>query len=268
MSIVRTGWLTERKLAIGVIHLRPLPGSPRYEGSLEDIIEAALRDAEAIIEGGMDGLLVENFGDTPFFPDSVPPATVAYMTEIAGQIRRRFSSPLGINVLRNDGHSALAVASAVGGQFIRVNILSGARVTDQGIIQGIAPQLLRERHVLGATDVQIWADVAVKHSGPIAPRTLQDEVVDTIERSHADAVIVTGSATGRPASLAEMSVAKQVAEQTPVLLGSGVTASNLTEWMALADGFIVGTALKEGGRTDRPVKLDSVKQFVKVLRGR
>jgi len=268
MSIVRTGWLTERKPAIGVVHLRPLPGSPRYEGSLEEITEAAFRDAEAIVEGGMDGLLLENFGDTPFFPGPVPPVTVACMTDLAGQLRRRFPVPLGINVLRNDGHSGLAIALAVEAQFIRVNILSGARVTDQGIIEGIAPRLLRERQTLGATDVQIWADVAVKHSGPLTPRSLQDEVADTIHRSHADAVIVTGAATGRPASPAEMSVAKQVADQTPVLLGSGVTAENLPDWLALADGFIVGTALKEGGRTDRPVDPGAVRRFVDALRGR
>lgn len=267
MSIVRTGWLGEAKPAIGVVHLRPLPGSPRNQETLDEIAEAALRDAEAIVEGGMDGLLIENFGDTPFFRGQVPPVTVACMTEIAGQIRRRFSVPLGINILRNDGCSALAVAVAVEAQFIRVNILSGARVTDQGVIEGIASQLLRDRRLLAADDVQIWADVAVKHSGPLAPRSLQDEVTDTIERSHADAIIVTGAATGRPASLAEMSVAKQVAEQTPVLLGSGVSAENLSEWMSLADGFIVGTALKEGGRTDRPVSLEAVKNFVSVLRG-
>lgn len=266
MSIVRTDWLSRIKPAIGVIHLQPLPGSPSCDESLQDIATAALRDAEALATGGMDGLIVENFGDSPFYPGEVPPVTIACMTELASQIRRRFALPLGINVLRNDGSAALAVALAVGAQFIRVNILCGARVTDQGLLQGRAHDIVRQRQQWGAPEIQIWADVQVKHSGPLTVRPLADEVVDTVERGHADAIIVSGPATGRPASLAELSVAKQAADETPVVLGSGVTADNLGEWRTLADGFIVGTALKRGNRPDQPVDLEAVKRFVAALR--
>jgi membrane complex biogenesis BtpA family protein len=256
------------KPAIGVIHLRPLPGSPGCDQTIDEIADCALRDAEALATGGMDGLLLENFGDAPFYPGAVPPWTIACLTEIAGQVRRRFSVPLGINVLRNDASAALSVAVAVSAQFIRVNILCGARVTDQGVIEGQAHRVLRERRQLGADDIQIWADVHVKHSGPLSPRALSEEVSDTIERGLADAVIISGAATGRPASLAELSVAQQAADRTPVLLGSGVTIDNLLEWLPLADGFIVGSALKQGGRADQPVDPEAVQAFVRVLRNR
>ncbi len=217
----------------------------------------------------MDGLLIENFGDSPFFPGQVPPLTIAALTAVSVEVRRRFDDvPLGINILRNDGRGALAVAIACGANFIRVNILSGVRVTDQGIIQGKAHLLVRERVRAGADEIQIWADVQVKHSGPLAPRPLQDEVQDTIQRGHADAVIVSGSSTARQASLADLSEVKQAAGPTPVLVGSGVTDANLAEWLSLADGFIVGSSLKEGGIANHPVDRQAVRRFVERLRHR
>ena len=181
---------------IGMLHLQPLPGAPRNSQSLPAIRDLALRDAEALVAGGVHGLMIENFGDTPFESGSVPPATIAQMTWLLAEIKRFAAIPCGVNVLRNDGVAALAVATAAGGQFIRVNVLTGARVTDQGIIQGRAHDLLRERKRLNAEAVQIWADVDVKHSAPLAPRPIADEVGDLVHRAHADAVIVTGRRTG------------------------------------------------------------------------
>lgn len=268
MSIVPTGWMSEVKPAIGMVHLQPLPGSPGCESSLQAITSAALRNAEALIDGGMDGLLVENFGDAPFFPNQVPPITISCMATIASELRRAFDVPLGINVLRNDGRAALAVAAASGANFVRVNILTGARVTDQGIIEGQAHLLLRERKEMQAESVQIWADIQVKHSAPLAPRTLEQEVLDTIHRAHADALILSGSATGRSASLAHLSEVKNVAGDTPVLVGSGVDADNVRNWISLADGLIVGSALKEHGDVHAPVSREAVRRFVDALRCR
>jgi membrane complex biogenesis BtpA family protein len=268
MSIVRTGWIAEVKPAIGMVHLGPLPGSPNSQEPLSQMVVAALRDAEALIEEGMDGLLIENWGDTPFFPDRVPPITISSMTAVVIELRRRFQVPLGVNVLRNDARAALAIAAAAGANFIRVNILCGARVTDQGIVQGQAHELLRERRQWAADDIQIWADIQVKHSGPLAPRTLQEEAVETIQRGHADAVIVTGPATGRSVSPETLSQVQQVAAGTPVVVGSGVTADNVADWLPLADGLIVGSSLKEQGRADRPVDRTAVRRFVEALRGR
>src|SRR5262249_29722023 len=156
---------------------------PRHAGDLAGLRRHVLRDARTLVEGGVHGLMLENFGDAPFFPGRGPVETVTHMTMLAAEVRRAFPAvPLGVNVLRNDGLSALAVAHAVGASFIRVNILCGARVTDQGVIQGIAHDLLRYRMQLGATSVRILADVNVKHSAPLAARALAQEVADTIER--------------------------------------------------------------------------------------
>lgn len=267
MSIVPTGWMADLKPAIGMVHLRPLPGSPACQESLNAIVAAALHDAEAIVSGGMDGLIVENFGDAPFFPDRVPAITVASMARVATEIRHRFpDTPLGINVLRNDGLAALAIAAACGANFVRVNVLTGARLTDQGIIQGNAHEVLRERFRLAADDIQIWADVQVKHSASIAPRPLPDEAADTLYRGRADGLIVSGSATGQQASPSQLAEVKQVSGETPVLVGSGVTVDNIQTWASLADGFIVGTSLKLRQVPDQPVDPDAVKRFVDALR--
>src|SRR5262249_10922796 len=151
--------------------------------------------------------------------------------------------PLGINLLRNDGLGALAVAAAAGADFIRINVFTGARLTDQGIVQGEAHEVLRLRRQLGCP-VRIFADVAVKHSAPLAPRSLEEEIEDTIHRAHADAIIVSGAGTGRPTDIEEVRRAKAPAGNTPVLVGSGASPGQAAELLRHADGLIVGTAFK------------------------
>src|SRR5215212_5479938 len=169
-------WSNLAHVVIGMLHLPPLPGAPQYSidaRTLAQIRDAVLRDADALVDGGVHGLMLENFGDVPFYPGRVPAHTVAAMTAIATDVRRRFDLPLGINVLRNDGVSALGIAAAVEAEYVRVNVLCGARLADQGIIQGIAHDLLRERAMLNAHRVKIFADVDVKHSAPLAPTTIE-----------------------------------------------------------------------------------------------
>lgn len=258
-------WANVAKPVIGMLHLLPLPSSPRYGGSLEVIRSAVLSDGEALIAGGVHGLLLENFGDAPFFPARVPQYVVAHMTAIACEVNRQFPLPLGINVLRNDGCAALAVAHAAGARFIRVNVLCGARVADQGLIQGIAHDLLRERSVLGA-DVKVFADVNVKHSAPLAERPLADEVADMLHRGLADAIIASGAATGQPTDPAHLSAIKQAAGSAPVFVGSGVTADSITRYLPDCDGFIIGSAFKRGGRADEPVEVERVKAILAQIR--
>ena len=147
---------------IGMLHLRPLPGSPRAE-PISVIRERMLQDMEALMQGGVDGVILENYGDAPYFPGRVPPHTVSCLTRLALEVRGLASLPLGVNVLRSDGIAALAVAAAVGAEFIRVNVYTGVRVSGEGLIQGEAHQLQRYRRELGS-DVKIFADVDVKHS--------------------------------------------------------------------------------------------------------
>lgn len=238
---------------IGMVHLLALPGAPGFGGELREVHAAAMRDAETLVAGGVSGLMLENFFDTPFFPTSVPAVTVAHMTAIAREIRQRFQVPLGINVLRNDGCSSLAVAHAAGAEFIRVNILTGARLTDQGVIQGIAHDLLRLRHDLAATDIRILADVNVKHSAPLADYDPVQEVEDAVRRGGADAVIVSGPGTGKGVAADELVSVRAAASGVPVFVGSGITPDSLAALAGAADGFIVGTGFKVDGRVELPV---------------
>jgi membrane complex biogenesis BtpA family protein len=258
-------WSKDHKPVIGMLHLPALPGSPRYRGSRSDILKRVLRDAEALANGGVSGLMMENFGDVPFYPARVPAFVAAEMAVLAAEVRRQFKLPLGINVLRNDGLTALAVAAAVGADFIRVNVLCGARVTDQGIIQGIAHDLLRERAVLGARNVKIFADVDVKHSAPLAQRPIADEVEDTIQRGLADALVVSGAGTGKATDPAKVKAVKSAAAKTPVFIGSGITERTIVDHLSIADGFIIGSAFKAGGSAGNAVDSKRVKSLMRQI---
>lgn len=258
-------WRGKRKVVIGMCHVPPLPGAPRFGGDLGAVREWVLRDAAALADGGVDGIFVENFGDVPFYPGRVPAHVVSHLTVLAWLIRERTGLPLGINVLRNDGCSALAIAHAVGADFVRVNVLSHARVTDQGVIQSVAHDLLRERAAINAGNVRILADVNVKESTPLGqPLPIEDEVGDTLHRGLADAIIVSGANTGSGADLDELRRAYASAGGAPVFVGSGVTVENIERYLAHADGFIVGTSLKVDGVAAN--RVDS--QRVKALTGR
>jgi membrane complex biogenesis BtpA family protein len=246
---------------IGMIHLTPLPGSPGWGGDLAAVTAAAVRDGRALYEGGVRAIMLENFHDVPFYPDKVPPITVAVLTAVAASVRRELPDcALGINVLRNDAESALAIAVAVGAAFIRVNVHSGAAVTDQGLIEGRAWHTLRQRREFGAA-VGILADVRVKHAAPLAERTLADDACDLRLRGLADALIVTGTATGAGADPTELAGLREVLPDCPLLVGSGVSVANLHRFLPAADGFIVGTALKEAGDVAAPVSAARVAAF-------
>jgi membrane complex biogenesis BtpA family protein len=257
--------LKKPKVVIGMLHLPALPGSPNFEGSLQKARDVVLRDLESLQEGGVHAFMMENFCDVPFASARVGAETVAAMTVIASDVQKSTNLPLGINVLRNDGESALAIAHAVEAAFIRVNILSGCRVTDQGVIQGIAYDLLRLRARLGAKQIAIMADVDVKHSAPLAVRALSDEVEDTVKRGLADAVIVSGAGTGKKTDPSKVQQVAFAAGSSPVFLGSGVTSETLGLYSDAAKGFIVGTAFKKDGLVGSQVDVKRVKRFIEGL---
>jgi membrane complex biogenesis BtpA family protein len=250
---------------IGMIHLPPLPGAPRYGGRMTEVVDVALRDAEALSEAGVDAVMIENFGDAPFPRGPASVETVAALAVTAARVGRSLDIPFGINVLRNDGRAALAVAVAAGGSFVRVNVLAWARLTDQGIIEGDAASLLRARAALGATGVRILADVAVKHSAPLARVPLVDEARDLVERALADAVVVTGPATSAATDLDDVrAVATAVA--VPVLVGSGVTADCAADVRRSGAGAIVGSAMMVGGKPGSRVEIARARALVEAWR--
>ena len=257
------------KPVVGMVHLPPLPGAPRYdpERGRERLHEVARRDAERLAAGGVDAVMVENFGDAPFYPDDVPKHVVAELSSLARTVREAADLPVGVNVLRNDGAAAVAVAAAAGGAFVRVNVHVGARVTDQGILEGRAHETTRLRERIDAAGVRILADVDVKHSAPLADEAYEAEsLAESTERGLADGIVVSGARTGRTTALADVERAVErrddLGTDTPVLVGSGVTAGTVGEFLSVADGVVVGTALKEGGETTNPVSVGRVEELV------
>ncbi|MDY7022235.1 MAG: BtpA/SgcQ family protein [Cyanobacteriota bacterium] len=249
---------------IGVVHLLPLPTSPRWGGNLKTVMDRAEQEATALASGGVNGIIVENFFDAPFAKNQVNPAVVSAMTLIVHRLMNLVTVPIGLNVLRNDSESAMAIASCVGAQFIRVNVLNGVMATDQGLIEGNAHRLLRYRRELDS-DVKILADVLVKHATPLGLTQLSAVVKETVERALADGVILSGVATGSPPSWEDLKIAREAAGQTPVFIGSGASWENIPKLIQFADGVIVSSSLKRHGRIDQPIDPSRVRQFVDVM---
>jgi uncharacterized protein len=250
---------------IGVVHLLPLPTSPLWGGNLQAVIDRAEQEATALASGGVDGIIIENFFDAPFAKDRVDPAVVSAMTLVTQRLMNMVTLPIGINVLRNDAHSGLAIASCVNAHFIRVNVLTGVMATDQGLIEGRAHELLRYRRELGS-EVKILADVLVKHARPLSSPNLTVAVQDTIERGLADAVILSGWATGSPPTLEDLELATAAAGGTPVFIGSGADWENISTLMQAADGVIVSSSLKRHGKREQPIDPIRVSRFVEAAR--
>jgi membrane complex biogenesis BtpA family protein len=256
-------------MLVGVIHLPALPGSPRSVLSASECAKSAAACARVLAGAGYQAIIVENFGDVPFFSGRVPPVTVAAMTACAMAVREAApKQSLGINVLRNDAEAALSIAACTGARFVRVNVLTGARVTDQGIIEGDAANVLRLRRSLGAeSSVDIWADVDVKHSAPLGPpRPIAQEVEDTTARAMASAVLVTGEGTGKGVDVDKLAAVKLAAGTTPVLVASGATLATLPLLAKHATGVIVGSALRKGGIPGGPIDEALAKGFSDAFR--
>lgn len=249
---------------IGVLHLLPLPTSPRWQGDLQAVIDRAEQEATALASGGVHGIIVENFFDAPFTKGTVDPAVVSAMGLVVQRLQTLITLPIGINVLRNDARSALAIATCTGAAFIRVNVLTGVMATDQGLIEGCAHDLLRYRKELGSS-VKILADVLVKHARPLGSPNLTTAVQETLERGMADGIILSGWATGSPPSLEDLELAKAAAGDRPVFIGSGADIDNIGTLMKAADGVIVASSLKRQGNINHPIDPIRVGQFVEAM---
>jgi predicted TIM-barrel enzyme len=230
---------------IGMVHLGPLPGSPLYQGDFEGVLQAAAHDATLLATAGFDAVMVENFGDSPFFADDVPQITVAAMARAVTTIGEQLDLPLGVNVLRNDARATM--------------------YTDQGAITGRAADLARMRAAL-APQVEVWADVFVKHATPPPGTTLAQAAADTYGRGGADALIVSGTATGTEPDIEQFAQVRAAVPDARLLAGSGASAATIAGILQHADGAIVGTSIKVDGRTTAPVDPERAAEFVRVAR--
>ncbi len=243
---------------IGMVHLPALPGAPGHAGDLPGIVDRARGEARLLAAAGFDGIMVENFGDAPFFADDVPKLTVAAMARVVGAVVEEVEVPVGVNVLRNDALASLAVAAATGASFVRVNVLGGLMITDQGPIVGRAAEVVRFRDAR-APGVRILADVFVKHAVPPPGLTIDQAARDLAERAGADALVVSGTGTGAATAPDDLRVVRATTT-LPVLVGSGATEDTIAELLARSDGVIVGSALKEGGVASAPLDPERVRR--------
>jgi membrane complex biogenesis BtpA family protein len=253
-----------RKPVIGVIHLQALPGAPRYGGqAMRDIYGAAVADARSLAEGGIDGIIIENASDMPFRrPENIGPETVAALTAACLEVRAAVDTPIGITCVANGVIPALAVAKAAGARWVRANQWVNAYVANEGFLNGPAPEAMRYRSAIGATDIRIFADVHVKFGAHAitADRSIAEQATDA-EWFDADVLIATGTRTGSPTEPREVEEVKS-GTTLPVIVGSGLNPEQVPALFAVADGAIVGQWLKRDGLWWNPVDPARVERLV------
>lgn len=273
---------------VGMVHLLPLPGAPGYGGSMATVVRRATEEARILAGEGMDGILIENYGDTPFHPGPNPPETIAAMAVVVSGLRALLEEeghtlPVGVNVLRNDARGALGLCAATGASFLRVNVHTGVMTTDQGILEGRAHETLRVRQSLwpgqpvGGGDAPgtararspaILADVFVKHAVPPTRLSLEGAARDAWERGGCDALILTGNGTGRPVDPERIGRVRRVLPAARIWVGSGVDAGSAPTLLPEVDGAIVGSTLHREGIAGRGIDPGRVRTFLQAARGR
>lgn len=260
----------ERCTLIGMIHLDPILEG-RHHIPLGEVEAKAVEEAKKLQEAGFDAVLIENLGDAPYYPSSVPPHTVAGMTRVGSAIKKYFMSCpgegplLGINVMRNDAQAAIAIAAATGASFVRVNVHSGTMVTDQGLLQGQAHVTVRYRDQINP-DCRILADIRVKHAASLVERPLEEEAKELWRRANADALILTGTQTGSVIVPQELRGLHHALPNCPLIAGSGVTPEQASHLLPYIQGIIVGTWLKQDGDINNPISFERAQHFVETVR--
>lgn len=249
---------------IGMVHCLPLPGTPGFDGDFNRIIEHAVADAVTLEKAGVDAVIVENMGDTPFTA-LLTTAQVAALSAAAYAVGKNVKIPIGIDAAFNDCKASLSIAGMAGADFIRVPVFVDTVVFSDGVIRPVARECVEFRKQMGLKHVKILADVQVKHAHMLLPYITIEQSAKEAADNGADGIIVTGSVIGEETPLDMIQRVKKVVK-LPVLAGSGVKASNIKAQMEIADGAIIGSSLKEGGILTNPISYDLVKEVMDGLK--
>ena len=249
----------------GVVHLKSLPGSPSNRLSIDEIIDSAQEDVNSLVYGGVDGIIIENFGDTPFVKDDISKRTLASFTTVVENLSIERDIKVGINVLRNDGIAALAIAEATKSQFVRINVLNNTMFTDQGVIEGDAHGVNQFKSNLNSY-VEIYADVFVKHAVPPPGSKIENHAEELIHRAGADVVIVTGDGTGHEINIEDLQKVRKIVPTGKLAIGSGVTSTNVDADEDVADILIVGTSYKIDNEVAKRVDIKRVEELVRKIK--
>lgn len=254
--------IKSKKWIIGMVHVDALPGTPMHSSSVKTIIEKAIEEALKLQNAGVDAILIENMHDVPYLNKNVGPEIVACMTAVALEIRKQIHLPVGIQILAGANKEALAVAQAAGLNFIRAEGFTFAHVADEGYMESCAGELLRFRKMIEAEDILIFADVQKKHSSHAitADINIKDHV-ETATYFCSDGIIITGSSTGKEALIDDVKTAYQNTN-LPIIIGSGITATNIENYWNFADAFIVGSWFKFDGFWKNSISVDRLNEFM------
>jgi len=253
-------------IVYGVVHLKSLPGSPGNYLHLDEIIELAQEDVNNLIFGGVDGIIIENFGDTPFVKDDISKRTLASFTTVVENIEYDRDIKVGINVLRNDGISALSIAEATKADFVRINVLNNVMMyTDQGMIEGQAHEIAQFKNSLNK-EIEIYADVFVKHAVPPEGSKIENHTEELIHRAGADVVIVTGDGTGHEINLEDLNKVRDIVPQGKLAIGSGVNEENIEQYVDIADILIIGTNFKVDQDVSKRIDQRSVEKLIQIIK--
>lgn len=254
-----------KKPIIGMVHLPPLPGAPVYNGEgLDSVIEYALEEARKLIDGGVNGIQVENYGDHSYFVNNAAKETISAISIVAHELRRKYREiPMGICLLA-DPAACIAVAHCAKAQFIRATVFTEGAVDVGGLALRSPHAILRYRKFLDPS-IKIFADVHIKHSAPLGPRPIEESAYDAAYFL-ADAVIISGKHTGKETSLEDVRKVKTCLPDFPVLIGSGLNENNAAALFQYADGSFVGTNFKEGGDSFGRISEDRVSRFMSEIK--
>ena len=236
------------KFLTAMIAVLPLPGSPLYNADDQKVIDQALADLEMYKNAGVDSVLLENDHDLPYIQPPLDEKAIALMTRICTEVRKRFNGPIGIQMLEAANITSLEIAAKADLDYIRVEAFVFAHVGGSGVINGSAGKILRRRKELNAEHIKVFADVKKKHGSHSL--TIDLDIKDEIMQAEfflADGVIVTSQFTGIHPDKNDLIKAK-AATKLPVLIGSGMNVSNISEYLPLADGFIVGSYFRKDGK--------------------